>query len=58
MLVEVIKEISMSFYNKCSKYPKEQLTPELRDMLFDETVNEQCMMNKINSIEARNIMSL
>lgn len=58
MLYDVIKDITMSFYNKCSKYSKEQLTPEFCDMLFDETVNEQCMINKINSAEARNIMAL
>ena len=42
------KQIAMSFHFKCNKYPKEQLTSALCDMLFDESVAEYCTREKIN----------
>lgn len=48
-LYEAIKEIATRFYIKCSKYPKEELTFELREVLFDEAFNEFCTMENINN---------
>ena len=48
-LYEAIKDISTRFYIKCNKYPKEELTYQLRETLFEEAFNEFCMMNNINS---------
>lgn len=46
---EAIKEIATMFYIKCSKYPKEMLTQEFRDVLFDEVIEECIAMDIINS---------
>ena len=46
---EVIKEIATMFYIKCSKYPKEELTKNFRDVLFDEVIEECVEMDIINS---------
>lgn len=48
-MYEAIKHIATSFHIKCSKYPKEELTLEMRDILFDEAFNEYSMMENINS---------
>ena len=47
-MYEDIKHIANVFRIKCGKYPKEELTPELIDTLFEEAFNEYCMMNKVN----------
>lgn len=47
-LYEAIKQIATMFYIKCSKYPKEELTIQLREILFDEAFNEFSTMAKIN----------
>ena len=48
-LYEAIKDISTRFYIKCSKYPKSELTIQLREILFEEAFNEFCTMESINS---------
>lgn len=48
-LYEAIKDIATRFYIKCSKYPKEELTIQLREILFEEAFNEFCTMESINS---------
>ena len=48
-MYDVIKHIATGFYIKCSKYKKEELTPELRDELFDEAFNEYGTMESINN---------
>ena len=48
-LYEAIKDIATRFYIKCSKYPKEELTIRLREILFGEAFNEFCTMERINS---------
>ena len=48
-LYEAIKDISTRFYIKCSKYKKEELTIQMREILFDEAFNEFCTMESINS---------
>ena len=48
-MYEAMKHIATVFYIKCNKYKKEELTLELRDILFDEAFNEYCTMNAINS---------
>ena len=48
-LYEAIKDISTRFYIKCSKYKKEELTIQLREILFEEAFNEFCTMESINS---------
>lgn len=45
---EAMKEIATMFYIKCSKYPKEMLTQEFRDVLFDEVIEECVEMDIIN----------
>lgn len=45
---EAIKEIATMFYIKCSKYPKEMLTQDFRDILFDEVIEECAEMAIIN----------
>ena len=47
-LYNVTKQIAMSFLIKCNKYSKEQLTSDLCDKLFDESVMEYCTREKIN----------
>lgn len=48
-LYEAIKDIATRFYIKCSKYPKSELTIQLREILFEEAFNEFCTMESINS---------
>jgi hypothetical protein len=48
-MYDAIKHIANSFQIKCSKYPKEELSPDFRDILFDEAFNEYCTMENINS---------
>ena len=48
-MYEIIKDIATMFYIKCSKYPKEQLTQNFRDILFDEVIEECIAMGIINS---------
>ena len=35
-LYEAIKQIATRFHIKCSKYSKEELTMQMRELLFDE----------------------
>lgn len=53
-MYEDMKWIADAYRIKCSKYTKEELTPELCDVLFDEAYNEYCMMNHINSLSSEN----
>ena len=46
---EIIKQIATMFYIKCSKYSKEELTQNFRDILFDEVIEECIAMDMINS---------
>lgn len=48
-MYDAIKHIANSFQIKCSKYPKEELSPDFRDILFDEAFNEYAEMENINS---------
>ena len=48
-MYETIKDIATMFYIKCSKYPKEQLTQNFRDIIFDEVIDECIAMGIINS---------
>lgn len=48
-LYEAIKDISTRFYIKCSKYSKEELTIQLREILFEEAFDEFCTMESVNS---------
>jgi hypothetical protein len=48
-LYEAIKQIATRFHIKCSKYSKEELTMQMREILFDEAFNEYCTMENINS---------
>lgn len=48
-LYEAIKDIATRFYIKCSKYPKSELTIQMREILFEEAFNEFCTMESINS---------
>ena len=48
-MYEMIKDIATMFYIKCCKYPKEQLTNDFRDILFDEVIEECIAMGIINS---------
>lgn len=47
-MYEDIKWIANQFRIKCSKYSKEELTPELCDILFDEAYKEYCTINETN----------
>ena len=48
-LYEAIKDISTRFYIKCNKYQKEELTIQLREILFEEAFNEFCTMESVNN---------
>ena len=48
-LYESIKQIATMFYIKCNKYSKEELTIQLREVLFDEAFNEFCTMTNTNN---------
>ena len=48
-LYEAIKNIATRFYIKCNKYSKEELTIQMREILFDEAFGEFCKMERINS---------
>lgn len=48
-MYDAIKHIANSFQIKCSKYPKEELSPAFKEILFDEVFNEYCTMEHINS---------
>lgn len=48
-MYDAIKHIANSFQIKCSKYPKDELSPDFRDILFDEAFNEYAEMENINS---------
>lgn len=48
-LYEAIKEIATRYHIKCEKYSKEELTIQLREMLFDEAFNEFCTMVGVNN---------
>lgn len=49
-MYDTIKDIAFMFQIKCSKYPKEALTIELCDKLFDEALSEYRTMNTINAL--------
>lgn len=49
-MYNTIKDIAMLYQIKCSKYAKEDLTNELCDVLFDETLAEYQTMNEINRL--------
>lgn len=49
-MYEAMKHIATAFYIKCNKYTKEELTLEMRDILFDEAFEEYCTMVNINSL--------
>ena len=51
-MYEDIKWIADAYRIKCSKYTKEELTPELCDELFNEAYNEYMTMNYINSLSS------
>lgn len=51
-MYEDIKWIADAYRIKCSKYTPEQLTPELRNTLFDEAFNEYCVINHINTLSS------
>ncbi len=51
-MYEDIKWIADAYRIKCSKYTKEELTPELSDELFNEAYNEYMTMNYINSLSS------
>ena len=48
-LYDAIKDIATRFHIKCSKYPKEELTIQMREVLFDEAFNEFVAMYDINN---------
>lgn len=48
-LYEAIKDIATRYQIKCSKYPKEELSYKLCEILFEEAFNEFHMMNSVNS---------
>lgn len=48
-LYEAIKDIATRFYIKCNKYKKEELTIQLREILFEEAFNEFCTMESVNN---------
>ena len=49
-MYNTIKDIAMLYQIKCSKYAKEDLTNELCEVLFDETLAEYQTMNEINRL--------
>ena len=55
-LYEAIKDISTRFYIKCNKYTKEELTIQMREILFEEAFNEFCTMESVNG-KAAEIMA-
>ncbi len=54
-LYEAIKDIATRFYIKCNKYKKEELTIQLREILFEEAFNEFCTMESVNNTFAEMI---
>ena len=44
----MMKDVAMMFYIKCSKYPKEELTNDFCDILFEEVIDECIAMGTIN----------
>lgn len=48
-MYDAIKHIAYSFQIKCSKYPKEELSPAFKEILFEEAFNEYAEMENINS---------
>ena len=53
-MYEDIKWIANAFRIKCSKYKKEELTPEFCDLLFDEAFNEYRNIEQINRLSSEN----
>ncbi len=47
-ILQIMKDVAMLFYTKCTKYKQEELTQELRDVLFKEAVSEVVQTNEIN----------
>jgi hypothetical protein len=45
---EAYKKLEQAFSIKCSKYEPEQLTAELKDILFTECLNEYVAAQHIN----------
>lgn len=54
-MYEDIKWIADAYRIKCSKYTKEELTPDLCDELFKEAYNEYMTMNYINSLSSEKV---
>ena len=48
-LYDAIRDIATRFHIKCSKYPKEELTIQMREVLFNEAFNEFVMMYDTNN---------
>ena len=49
-MYDTVKDIAFMFWIKCSKYPKEALTKEFCDKLFDEALSEYRTMHRINAL--------
>lgn len=49
-MYKVMKDVANAFQIKCSKYKVAELTPEFRNVLFDEALNETLSMSDINGI--------
>lgn len=45
-----IKQIANMYLCKCNKYNKDELTPDMRDILFKEAFDEYYTMDDINSV--------
>lgn len=48
-LYDAMKQIATMFHIKCSKYKKEELTIQMREVLFDEAFNEFVTMYDTNN---------
>ena len=44
-----ITDVEKIYNIKCNKYPPEQLSDKLKDILYEEAVKEVAFMNYINS---------
>ena len=47
-MLQMMKDVAMLFHTKCTKYKQEELTQELRDILFKEAVSEATEAREIN----------
>ncbi len=47
-IMQLMKDVAISFHTKCDKYHKEDLSPTLINILYEEALDETITIAQIN----------